>query len=143
MEKFSLSERFRLELCWESAIYEKGGICRLANAMFRGPALAEAIQLNNNDHILLDFFKQYYILVEEVYIAKFSWGLIKYNADGTIALKDAVVTHDTELNKVPTFKDSDYIVIDTSCHEVESHPFNPVYKTYVVNETTSLYKFGE
>jgi len=143
MKKFSLAERFRLELCWDNATYEKDGVCRLSDAKFRGPALSEAIQLNDNDHMLLDFFKQYYVLVKAVYVAKFSWGQVKYNTDGTISLEDALITHDTELNKVPTFKSSDYLVIDTSDHEIESHPFNPVYRTYVVNETTSLYRFGE
>lgn len=143
MEKFSLAERFRLELRWDKAVYDQDGICRLTGAKFTGPALSEAMQLNDNDHIMLDFFKQYYVIVDAVYVAKFSWGQVKYNKDNTISLEDTFITHDTELNKVPTFKSSDYLVVDTSDHEVESHPFNPVYRTYVVNETTSLYRFGE
>jgi len=143
MEKFSFSERFRLELYWDEAIYEQEGVCKFKGAKFRGPALNEAQQLNNNDNILLDFFKQYYLIVEDVYVAKFSWGSVKYNSDSSVSLNDARITHNTELNKVPAFKNSDYLVIDTSNHEIDSHPFNPVYRTCVVNTDTSLYRFGE
>lgn len=142
MDKFILSERFRLELRWKQAIYEIEGICKLDGAYFCGPALVEALQLNNNDHIMLDFFVQYMVLVSNVYVAKLSWGEVVYSSDGTISLKDAIITHDTELNRVPKLKSNDYLVIDTENHEVEKHLFNMVYKTFVVNETTSLYMFG-
>ena len=142
MDKFILSERFRLELKWKKAIYEIEGVCKLNGAYFCGPALVEALQLNNNDHIMLDFFVQYMVLVNNVYVAKLSWGEVVYNGDGTISLKDAIITHDTELNRVPKLKDNDYLVIDTENHEVEKHLFHTVYKTFVVNETTSLYMFG-
>lgn len=142
MDKFILSERFRLELKWKQAIYEIEGVCKLDGAYFCGPALTEALQLNNNDHIMLDFFVQYMVLVNNIYVAKLSWGEVVYNSDGTISLKDAIMTHDTELNRVPKLKDNDYLVIDTENHEVEKHLFNMLYKTFVVNETTSLYMFG-
>ena len=142
MQKFDLTDRFKLELRWKKATYNKDGVCKLTGAKFTGPALADALKLENNDHILLDFFKQYIVLVENVYVAKFSWGEVSYEKDGSISLKNAKITHDTELNKVPKLNDTDYLIIDTSNHEVETHPFNPVYRTYVVNEDTALYKFG-
>lgn len=142
MDKFILSERFRLELKWKQVIYEIEGVCKLDGAYFCGPALTEALQLNNNDHIMLDFYVQYMVLVNNVYVAKLSWREVVYNSDGTISLKDAIITHDTELNRVPKLKDNDYLVIDTENHEVEKHLFNMLYKTFVVNETTSLYMFG-
>ncbi len=141
MIKFDLSDRHRLELHWDRTEYKQEGRCSLTGTYFSGPALSEAMQLEENDHIMLDFFKQYLVLVENVYVAKFSWKQVTYTKSGTILLKDSFITHDTELNKVPKLKDSDYLIIDTSNHEVESHPFNPVYKTYVVNETTNLYNF--
>lgn len=142
MQKFDLSDRYRLELHWNKAIYNKDGVCELTDAIFKGPALADALKLENNDHIMLDFFQQYLILVEKVYVAKFSWGEVTYRKDGSISMKEAFMAHESELNKVPKLKDSDYLIIDTSNHEVATHPFNPVYRTYVVNEDTSLYKFG-
>jgi hypothetical protein len=142
MDQFSLSERYRLELHWNKTFYEQEGRCKFEGAKFTGPVLNEAARLNDNDHIMIDFFSQYLYLVKGVYVAKFSWGRVNYNNDGSIGLDDAFLTHDTELNRVPKLKDTDYLVIDTSGHEVENHPFNLVYKTYVVNETTNLYKFG-
>ena len=142
MQKFDLSDRYRLELHWKNASYNKEGVCELSDAVFTGPALTEALKLEDNDHILLDFFQQYLVLVEKVYVAKFSWGEVTYNKDGSISMKETFITHDSELNKVPKLKSSDYLIIDTSNHEIETHPFNPVYRTYVVNEDTNLYKFG-
>lgn len=126
----------------EKGFYENEGVCKLTEATFSGPALAEALKLNDNDHILLDFFEQYIVLVENVYVAKFSWGEVTYVKDGVILLSNTFITHSTELNKVPKLKDSDYLIIDTSNHEVATHPFNLVYRTYVVNEDATLYKFG-
>jgi len=142
MQEFVFSDRFRLELHWETAVYEQDGVCKLSQAYFSGPALVEANKLNNNDNIMLDFFQQYIILVENVYVAKFSWGEIKYKKDSTITLKNAFITHGTELNRVPKLEDNDFLIIDTSDHQTETHRFSPLYKTYVVNNDIQLYKFG-
>jgi hypothetical protein len=140
--KFSLSEKYRLELHWEKAVYEQEGICKLVDAYFIGPALSIAEKINDNDFLFVDFYKQYYIIVENVYVAKLSWGEVSYNEDGSIVkLKDAYLTHNTELNKVPTFKDTDHIIIDTSDHEMAIHSFNLFYTSYVVNENGILYRF--
>ena len=142
MQEFIFSDRFRLELHWKSTTYERDGICKLTGACFSGPALIEADKINDNDSIMLDFFQQYIVLVESVYVAKFSWGQVIYNKDDTITLKDAFITHNTELNKVPKLLDTDYLIIDTGNHETETNRFNPLYKTYVINTDTQLYKFG-
>jgi hypothetical protein len=141
MQEFIFSDRYRLELHWKNVVYEQDGVCKLGNAYFSGPALVEADKINDNDSIMLDFFQQYLILVDNVYVAKFSWRQIIYNKDNTITLKDAFVTHNTELNKVPKLTDTDFLIIDTENHETEKHPFNLLYKTYVVNTDTQLYKF--
>ena len=141
MQEFVLSDRFRLELHWKSAIYEQDGVCKLGEAYFSGPALVEADRINDNDHIMLDFFHQYIVLVENVYVAKFSWGQVAYNKDDTVTLKNAFIKHDTSLNKVPKLSATDFLIIDTSNHETKMHQFNPLYKTYVVNIDTQLYKF--
>ncbi|RKX67066.1 MAG: hypothetical protein DRP42_01460 [Tenericutes bacterium] len=138
---FLISERFRLEVKWDKAIYERDGVCKLEGAKLCGPALKEADRLNPNDYIDLDFFSQYYVLVSNVYVGRLSWGDVAYNKDGSVILKNAVITHDTELNKVPKFKINDYLVIDTSDHTTEQHPNNLYYKTYVTNEDTELYNF--
>lgn len=142
MQEFNFSDRFRLELHWKSTVYERDGVCKLDGAYFSGPALVEADKINENDNIMLDFFQQYLILVDNVYVAKFSWGQVIYNKEDIITLKKAFITHDTQLNKVPKLTNTDYLIIDTSDHESEVHQFNPLYKTYVVNTDTQLYKFG-
>lgn len=141
MEKFLLSEKYRLKLHWKKASYEREGICKLEGARFSGPALQIANKINDNDSINIDFYKQYIILVKNIYVAKLSWGEIKYNRNGTISLKNAVLKHDTELNRVPKLKDTDYIVIDTKNHEEAVHHMHLVYDSYVVNENGVLYKF--
>lgn len=138
---FSLSERYRLELRWEQCVYDNPGTCKLKGAYFCGPALSDAQKINDNDHIMLDFFKQYVVIVSNVYVAKLSWGEVVYSDNGRVFLKNATITHDTELNKVPKLMLTDYLIIDTKGHDTAKHQFNLVYKTYVVNETTQLYNF--
>lgn len=136
-----LGEKYRLELHWEKAVYEKEGFCNLKTATFSGPALSDAEEVQPNDEILLDFYSQYMVLVKNVYVAKLSWGKVIYNKDKTISLSDAKISHDSELNRVPKLKDTDYLVIDTSNHEVSIHRFNLTYRTYVVNESGEPYNF--
>jgi len=142
MYKFTLFDRYRLELRWGKAVYNREGVCEFAKAQFMGPALSEAVRLEDSDHIMLDFFRQYYVLTKNVYVAKFSWHGVQYNKDGSISLKEAIMAHDTEINRVPILKNDDYLIIDTNGHEIEDHPFNTVYKTFVVNNTSTLYNFG-
>lgn len=143
MQEFILSDRYRLELHWDKVSYNKDGICTFKNARFLGPALAEAQKLNDEDHILIDFFQQYLKLVRSVYVAKFSWRGVEYNKDNSITLKNAKLEHASELNRVPKLKDTDRLIIDTSDHVVEKHAFNPVYKAYVLSVDKELYRFGE
>ena len=141
MDEFSLGERYRLELHWKEAIYEQEGVCKLIGAYFSGPVLAEAQKLNDEDKILLDFYLQYLILVRNPYVATLHWRGVSYEKDGTIKLKEAFITHDTELNRVPKLNNDDYLIIDTSDHEADKHAFTLVYKTHVVNGDTQLYNF--
>ena len=138
MEKFDLSDRYRLELHWKTVLYEQDGVCKLIGAYFKGPALSEAARINDNDYLLLDFFRQYFMVVNNVYVAKFSWGKVEYKNDGTVQLSDTFITHDSELNRVPKLKKDDYLIIDTSNHTIDLHAYNLVYKTYVVNQVISM-----
>ena len=79
-------------------------------------------------------------MVKGAYVAKLSWGEVKYNYN-IINLTDVILSHETELNRVPKLEDNDYIVIDTSNHEAAVHAFNLFYTSYVVNENNILYKF--
>lgn len=141
MKKFLLSERHRLELHWDDAVYEQDGICKLKNAFFSGPALSSAAKISGDEFISLDFCNQYYILAHKVYVAKFSWGNVTYNKDGTVSLEPAILSNDVVLNKVPKFGKTDYIVIDTVGHEEGEHNYNFVYYSFLVKETGELYNF--
>ena len=143
MEKFSLIDRYRLELHWKDVIYNVEGICEIVGARFSGPALSEAAKLNESDHIHLDFYSQYIHLVNNVYIGRLEWSGVTYNSDGSINLSNVFITHSSELNRVPKLCNSDYLIIDTKGHDSEEHAYNMVYKTFVVNKDTQLYKFGK
>lgn len=136
-----LGEMYKLELHWKKAVYEKDGICILEGAFFSGPALKISEKINNNDSINLDFYKQYVIFVKNVYVAKLSWKEVIYNKDNTVGLKNANLIHDTELNRVPKLKNTDFITIDTQKHEAATHHMYLVYESFVVDENGELYKF--
>ena len=141
-KEFLLSEKFKLEISWEEVLYEREGFCRFKGACFSGPVLQMAHKLENNDYIMLDFYSQYIHLVNSVYVAKFSWGQANYNdGDKKVYLEDAVLVHSKELNNVPSLKDTDYFVVDTSNHESSIHQYNLVYKTYLLGKDNDLYRF--
>jgi len=139
---FSIATRYELKLSWDKANYIRPGFCDLTNARFSGNALKIALQIPNNDKIRLDFYKQYFSVVTGVYVATFSWGEVVYK-DDIVFLKDASISHSTQLNLAPQFKDKDTILIDTSDHEEAVHMQHFVYKSFVLNEDGQLYKFGK
>ena len=142
MTEFLSKERFKLELHWGSVEYTEDNKCLIREAYFSGPALQIAQKINNNDHLMLDFYSQYIQLVKGVYVGKFSWNEVSYKED-KIFLSNAILEHDTELIRVPILNENDYFVIDTSDHELSIHSQNLVYKTYVINEENTLYRFGK
>ena len=139
MEKFLLSERYRLEIHWKGIVY-KEKICLFEGAYFSGPALSSANKINSEDNIILDFYSQYIKFVSGVYVGKFSWGKVKYK-DEFVLLESAKLIQE-ELSSVPQLKNDDYLVIDTLNHEEAVHAFNPMYKTYVVNKEIGCYNFN-
>jgi hypothetical protein len=142
MKDFLISEMFRLEIRWEDALYNRDGVCFFKNAYFTGPVLKQALKVKDNDHILLDFYSQYLMLVKGVYVGKFSWKEVKYkDDDNKILLSEASLSHESELNRVPKLNKDDFFVVDTSDHTTELHNMFLVYKTYVINNTNDLYRF--
>lgn len=137
------NDKYKLDLTWDKVEYNKEGLCKIHNAIFSGPALQEAEKIADDDHISLDFYRQYYILAKNVYIAELNWKKVEYLDNGTVKLHDCYLTHDTELNRVPTLNDSDMLVIDTKGHDREEHGFNFTYKAYVVNIDKQVYNFLE
>jgi hypothetical protein len=136
---FSLGEMYRLDLYWDSATYTDN-ICILHKAYFSGPVLQLAEKIESNNHMFLDFFKQYFILVDNVYIGKLSWGEVYYEED-KVHLNGCTLSHTSELHKVPKLQDDDMLIIDCKHHERETHTFYTTYKTYVSNRDLQVYNF--
>ena len=139
MSKFLLSERFRLELHWKKCTHKKGEI-HFEGAYFSGPVLKQAVELNQSDHITLDFCRQTMVVVNGVYIGTFAWNGVEYGQD-KIFLRAAVMMYDKKLKNIPKLKDTDYLVIDTRDHENEKHNYNSLYPTYVVSKDSDLYDY--
>ena len=137
---FLLGEKYRLDLKWNSVIYNEN-ICYFKNATFSGPAIQFAERVEPNNMMLLDFFKQYFMFAKTAYIANFSWGDIKYLDNNIILLGNAKLEHDSEINKVPKMRNTDYVVINTTNHDAEKHIWHPTYDSVVVNELGEAYNF--
>jgi hypothetical protein len=139
--KFSLSERYRLELHWKKVLRPKAGVMHLTDAYFSGPALKQADKINDNDTIRLDFCSQLIVLVKSVYVADLHWGEVVYNKDGSAVLKNARIEYDTDLKGIPNLETKDHLVINTAGHENEKHLYNMLYPTYVVDKQSELYDY--
>ncbi len=138
--EFNLSERYRLELHWKKVSYEIEGMCSLAGAYFSGPALKQALKINDDDHIMCDFCAQYSLIVTNVYVAKLSWSNVVYS-DDKVLLNGLALSYDIDFTDIPVLKNSDYLVIDTFNHELEVHALNLLYQTYVIDKKHKLYNF--
>jgi len=141
MQKFLLSEKYRLELHWKKVLRPEAGIMHLTDAYFSGPALAQADEINPNDTIRLDFCSQMVILVKNVYVADLYWGEVSYNKNNIIGLKSAMIKYDPSIKGIPNLEDKDYLVIDTRDHENEKHLYNLLYPAYVVSRDSELYNY--
>ncbi len=141
MEKFMVSERFRLEIHWKKVKYEVDQIALIEGCYLSGPVLKEAIKLNDQDYIDLDFVGRYLIFVDNYYIARLSWDSVEYKAE-KIFLRD-VKLENINLNVVPKLNNHDYIVIDTKDHEEEKHMYHFVYPAYLIRRDGELYSFSK
>jgi len=137
--KFSISDKYRLELHWNKVMYKVDQEAILEGCYFSGPVLGEVWQLQQDDYIDLDFGGQYIIFVDFYYIARLSWKGVEYKADRI--LLSNVVLKNNNLNVIPKLNDDDYIVIDTQNHEDERHLYNLVYPSYLLKYNGELYDF--
>jgi len=136
---YLFNSNYRLELHWQDLTYKEGE-CHFKNAYFSGPVLSLAEKIQANDKINLDFFRQYYIVVENVYIGELSWGDICYK-DDQVYLMDCKMTHKSELNKAPKLSKHDYMIIDCGNHDRSVHSWNPNYRTFIVNLDKQVYNY--
>lgn len=139
--KFSVSERYRLELHWSKVVYEQEGIAKLSGSYFCGPVLSEVEELNQEDKMPLDFANQYIVFVPQYYIATLSWKGVRQTPEKIYLSK--VLLKNMYLNSVPQLNDNDYILIDTTNHADDKHHFHLVYPAYLLKSTGELYNFRE
>lgn len=132
-----------LELHWLNVRYvdgENGTIVHLDGAYFAGPALRIAAKIQNNESIKLDFTEQYAILLKKYHIANLKWGEVIYSGD-IAYLKDAQL-YISDSCVVPNFLSDDFLVIDTSFHEEETHNMYLNYNTRTFSSLREGYVFG-
>ena len=139
MNKFMLSERFRLELHWNKVTYEQDGIAKLDGAYFSGPVMREVDQINTRDFMKLDFVNQYLVFTKDFYVAVLSWDGVS-RIDNRIYLLKAELKN-KHMDSVPKLKNDDYIVVDTKNHVAEKHQFFLNYPSYLIRSDGEQYKF--
>jgi hypothetical protein len=137
--KFSIREKFRLEIHWEKVSYDKEGEAILEGCYFNGPVLNEVQELNSEDFMDLDFGTQYIVFAPFYYIARISWSGVKHTPE-KIYLNNVTLIN-RNINSVPKLSNDDYIVVDTEDHEDEKHERNLVYKSYLLRSDGQLYNF--
>lgn len=139
MDKFLISEKYRLEFHWDKVRYNKDGIALIDGCYFGGPAVKEIEVFNESDFIDLDFSNQYIIFLANFYIARLFWKNAK-RRDTQIFLYD-VRLENKNINVVPKLRHNDYIVVDTKNHEEQTHKFYLTYMSYLLKSDETLYKF--
>lgn len=139
MNKFMLSERFRLELHWNKAMYDQDGVAKLEGAYFSGPVMREVEEINVKDFMTLDFVNQYLVFTKNFYVAILSWDGVR-RVDNRIYLSN-VELKNKHINSVPKLKDDDYIVVDTKNHVADKHQFYLNYPSYLIRSDGEQYKF--
>lgn len=139
MEKFMMTERYKLEVHWKKVKYEVDQIALIEGCYLSGPVLKEAAKLNDQDYIDLDFVNQYSIFMDHYYIARLSWNNVGYRHE-KIFLRGAKLEN-INLNVVPKLNRHDYIIVDTKDHEEENHMYHFVYPAYLIRKDGMLYNF--
>lgn len=134
-----LGEKYRLEIHWKKVKYEVDQIALIEGCYLSGPVLKEAVKLNDQDFIDLDFVNQYLVFVDNYYIARLSWNSVEYRSEKILLL--GVKLENKNLNAVPKLNKHDYIIIDTKDHEEEIHMYHFVYPAYLIRKDGTFYDF--
>lgn len=137
---FLLGEKYRLELHWSGLLY-KDKTCFFKGAYFSGPVLQFAERIEDNNFILLDLYKQYFVFSEAIYLVKLSWGKVSYKKDNNCVFLDQALIEFNPSNTIPKLRKSDYLVINTQGHDRETHTNYPTYTGIVVNREGAAYNF--
>jgi hypothetical protein len=137
---FDLGQIYRLDLKWSGLLYDNDGNCLLNNAYFSGPVLKIANKIEPDNEMILDFYKQYFVMVKSAYIVKLSWTSVEYSGN-TVKISNALLKKQIVGNYMPSLNNDDYIVIDTNGHEDSNHMNSVVYNSFVIDKNNILYNF--
>ena len=124
-------EKYRLELHWDTVEYNRDDVAVLKGAYFEGPVLQEAVQLNEEDSLVMDMTNQHMIFMPDYYQATLSWKGVVYK-EGRIYFKETHIKG-KYVNSIETLKDNDWILMDCKEHEMATHVFHLVYWAEVRN----------
>jgi hypothetical protein len=135
----NVPEGYQLFFSWEGIRYEKE-VALFKSAWFEGPVIKNALQLQPNDKIDLDFTAQNLnvdlFLPQNFFIAKLSWKEVEYK-DDKILLKGCMLSHNVG-GSLKNLQDDYRILIDCSKHEEYMHRNFLVYSSWVLKPTNDL-----
>lgn len=135
-------DKYILELHWINVKYvnvEDDLKAYFDGAYFSGPALQIANKIQCNESIRLDFTDQYAVLLKNYHIATLSWGEVVY-AGNIVYLRDVLISI-SDFCEIPKFLCDDFLVIDTSLHEEETHALYLNYPTKTFSPLREGYVF--
>ena len=148
MEKFLISEQYRLDIKWDRVIREKEGLARLEGCTLSGPVMGQVVGINHKDKIALDFGKQYRIFMGSYYVLTLEWEGFE-RRDNVFLLKNSII-RSRRLEFSPTLKDTDYIAVNTETHDTNNFKitkkegFIPLnYKAFLIDKEGALYNFSK
>ena len=138
--EFRIADKYRLEIHWRKSIYERKGTAKLVDCYLSGPVIKEVTEMNEEDHIALDFGDQYLVFVDHYYIVNLYWKGLRRTPDKIYL--DNVVFDNKFVNSMPKLNDEDFILVDTKDHEEEKHQYTLTYPAYLIKKEGDLYNFG-
>ena len=130
---------YDLVLKWDRIRYVNESLAVLEGAKFIGEVLNKSYKLNDVDEINIDITKQFLIIIPDFYIFKFKWSGVTYFSEEVWFEKAWFENFKTRLFR---FKDDDYLIIDTSKHEEESHPYFMNYEATLYNRDGEVYRLN-
>jgi len=135
-----IREKYKLVLSWDSVSVVDDNLAVVHGARFSGPALKDAAQLAETDHIDIDLTSQHIDLLGVWDIVTFAWEGIKAVTDGVVFFTHATL-RSPEIGKVKGFRDTDRVVINTEDHEASKHQYTLVYTSYLERVDSVPYNY--
>jgi hypothetical protein len=136
-----IKQKYTLYFDWENIRYEDS-VAAFDRAFFHGPVMENANRIEPNTYIDLDFTPQNLsscglFIPENFYIARLSWGDVKYHEDNVVELFNCTLSH----NKGGTLRnlqDGQYFILNCERHEETIHHKFLTYEVWVMNNEDNV-----